>query len=72
MSYLTTGLPPAPEKMEASCRSSGKAWENLVDEYLASLILKMFITLDGSVRYAETMGHNLDYGVSDAWLTAII
>ncbi|MCB0852358.1 MAG: DUF1549 domain-containing protein, partial [Bacteroidetes bacterium] len=70
LSYLTTGLPPAPEKMEAFVAdSSEKAWENLVDEYLASPHFgerwaRHWMDL---VRYAETMGHEFDYGVSDAW-----
>ena len=65
------GLPPTAEEIDAFLAdTSSRAFENVVDRLLAS---KHFGERWGRhwldlVRYAETMGHEFDYPVHNAWL----
>ncbi len=70
LSYLLTGLPPAPEVLEAFLRdSSSTAYEQQVDRLLASPHFgeRWARHWMDVVRYAETRGHELDYPVLGAW-----
>ncbi len=64
------GLPPTPEQVEAFVKdTSPKAAEKLVDELLASPHFgerwgRHWLDL---MRYAETMGHEFDYTIHNAW-----
>lgn len=64
------GLPPSPEQVETFLQdTSANATEKLVDELLASPHFgerwgRHWLDL---VRYAETMGHEFDYPIHNAW-----
>ncbi|HEY1173221.1 MAG TPA: PSD1 and planctomycete cytochrome C domain-containing protein [Verrucomicrobiae bacterium] len=64
------GLPPTPEQVEAFvAHKSPKAVEKLVDELLASPHFgerwgRHWLDM---MRYAETMGHEFDYPIHNAW-----
>jgi len=64
------GLPPTPEQVEMFVKdASPKAVEKLVDELLASPHFgerwgRHWLDM---VRYAETMGHEFDYAIHNAW-----
>jgi len=64
------GLPPTPEQVEAFVKdTSPKALEKLVDELLASPHFgerwgRHWLDM---MRYAETMGHEFDYAIHNAW-----
>jgi cytochrome c553 len=64
------GLPPTPEQVEAFVQdTSPKATEKLVDQLLASPHFgerwgRHWLDM---VRYAETMGHEFDYPIQNAW-----
>ncbi|WP_245576504.1 PSD1 and planctomycete cytochrome C domain-containing protein [Flexithrix dorotheae] len=70
VSYLLTGLPPTPKKLNNYLAdSSANAYEKMVDHYLNDEAFGerwarhwMDIT-----RYAETKGHEFDYSISGAW-----
>jgi hypothetical protein len=65
-----SGLPPSPEDVEMFVRSvSPTAYEDLVDRLLASPRFgerwgRHWLDL---VRYAETLGHEFDYAIDNAW-----
>ena len=69
-SYILTGLPPAPEAVDAFIAdSSEQAFEKVVDQYLASPHFgerwaRHWMDL---VRYGEAMGHEFDIEISHAW-----
>ncbi len=64
------GLPPTPKQVEAFLKdTSPKAVEKLVDELLASPHFgerwgRHWLDM---MRYAETMGHEFDYAIHNAW-----
>src|SRR6266446_1227090 len=64
------GLPPTPEEVDDFVRdASPKAYEKLVDHLLASPHFgerwaRHWLDL---VRYAETLGHEFDYPIQNAW-----
>jgi cytochrome c553 len=64
------GLPPAPEVVAAfTADPSPSAWATLVDTLLASTHFgerwaRHWLDL---VRYAETLGHEFDYALPNAW-----
>jgi len=70
LAYSLTGLPPAPDKVSAFNNAYNlQAYERLVDEFLASPQFgerwgRHWLDL---VRYAETMGHEFDYAIPNAW-----
>ncbi len=70
VAYLLTGLPPAPEDVEAfALDSSEQAYEKMVDRYLNAPAYgerwaRHWMDL---VRYAETKGHEFDYPITGAW-----
>jgi len=65
-----TGLPPMPEEVEAFSRdNSTGAYEKVVDRLLASPRFgerwaRHWLDL---VRYAETLGHEFDFALPNAW-----
>jgi hypothetical protein len=65
-----TGLPPSPEEVEALVADgSADAFEKVVDRLLASPRFgerwgRHWLDL---VRYAETLGHEFDYEIANAW-----
>lgn len=65
-----TGLPPSPQELEAfQADPSDNAFEKVVDRLLASPHFgerwaRHWLDL---VRYAETLGHEFDYPLTDAW-----
>ncbi len=65
------GLPPTPEEIDAFLADdSPKAFEKVVDRLLASKHFgerwaRHWLDL---VRYAETMGHEFDYPIYNAWM----
>ena len=69
-SYDITGLPPAPEDVEAFCRDdSPDAFAQVVDRLLSSPRFgerwaRHWLDL---MRYAETLGHEGDYPIPNAW-----
>ncbi|MEL6253035.1 MAG: PSD1 and planctomycete cytochrome C domain-containing protein [Bacteroidota bacterium] len=69
-SYILTGLPPAPEAVDAFLAdSSDLAFAKVVDQYLASPHFgerwaRHWMDL---VRYGEAMGHEFDIEISHAW-----
>ncbi|MCL6275411.1 PSD1 and planctomycete cytochrome C domain-containing protein [Muricauda sp. 2012CJ35-5] len=70
VAYLLTGLPPTPEAVnDFVSNTSEKAYEDMVDTYLASAAYgerwaRHWMDL---VRYAETKGHEFDYPITGAW-----
>ena len=70
VSYLITGLPPSLEELERFLPDSTfGAYERMVDYYLASPHFgerwaRHWMDL---VRYGETMGHEFDYPIGNAW-----
>jgi hypothetical protein len=64
------GLPPTPQEVEAFLNnSSSSAFENVVDRLLASPQFgerwaRHWLDL---VRYADTLGHEFDYPIVNAW-----
>ena len=70
LSYQLTGLPPTPEAVTAFGDAYGVgAYERWVDAALASphygeRWARHWLDL---VRYAETMGHEFDYAIPNAW-----
>ena len=70
ISYNLTGLPPSPERVVAFENAYNlQAYDQVVDEYLASPQFgerwgRHWLDL---VRYAETMGHEFDYTIPNAW-----
>lgn len=70
VSYMLTGLPPAPEDIENFMSDdSPEAYEKMVDHYLNSPAYgerwaRHWMDL---VRYAETKGHEFDYSIVGAW-----
>lgn len=70
VSYLLTGLPPAPEDVKAFIQdSSEQALSILIDKYLASPHFgerwaRHWMDL---VRYGEHMGHEFDFPISGAY-----
>ncbi|WP_422350261.1 PSD1 and planctomycete cytochrome C domain-containing protein [Flagellimonas sp.] len=70
VAYILTGLPPAPEDVEAFVMdSSEQAYEKMVDRYLNAPAYgerwaRHWMDL---VRYAETKGHEFDYPITGAW-----
>lgn len=70
LSYSLTGLPPSIEDVEAFLEDdSPEAYEKLVDRLLASPHFgeKWARHWMDLVRYAETKGHEFDYGIGGAW-----
>ncbi len=70
LSYALTGLPPSPEAIR-NFQADGhpQAYERLVDGLLASPQFgerwaRHWLDL---VRYAETLGHEFDYEIPNAW-----
>ncbi len=67
---VVTGLPPAPEELaNALADDRSNYWERLVDSLLASPRFgerwaRHWLDL---VRYAETLGHEFDFGIPNAW-----
>ena len=67
VSYILTGLPPKPEEVKAFMTDeSDQAYENMVDQYLASPAYgerwaRHWMDL---VRYGESMGHEGDFNIS--------
>ena len=67
VSYILTGLPPKPEEVKAFMTDeSDQAYENMVDQYLASPAYgerwaRHWMDL---VRYGESMGHERDFNIS--------
>ncbi|MCS1410911.1 MAG: hypothetical protein M2R45_04106 [Verrucomicrobia subdivision 3 bacterium] len=70
LSYLLRGLAPAPDEIDAfEADLHRQAYERVVDELLASPQFgerwsRHWLDL---VRYAETMGHEFDYAIPNAW-----
>ena len=70
LSFDLTGLPPAAEELDAFDRDrSGAAWTREVDRLLASPRFgerwaRHWLDL---MRYAETLGHEFDYPIANAW-----
>jgi hypothetical protein len=70
LSFDLTGLPPTPKEVDDFVRdSSVDAYENVVDRLLASPHFgerwaRHWLDL---VRYAETLGHEFDYPIQNAW-----
>src|SRR5262249_15159261 len=68
--FDVVGLPPAPRDVEAFLNdSSPSAFENVVDRLLASPQFgerwaRHWLDL---VRYADTLGHEFDYPILNAW-----
>jgi hypothetical protein len=68
--YDLTGLPPAPDEMDAFLKdTSADAWEKVLDRLLASRAYgerwgRHWLDV---VRYADTAGCNSDFPVPDAW-----
>jgi hypothetical protein len=68
--FAVTGLPPTPEQVEAFLAdSSPDAFTTVVDQLLASPAFgerwgRHWLDL---VRYAETMGHEFDFPIPNAW-----
>lgn len=64
------GLPPSPNEVDAFASDpSAAAWEQLVDRLLASPRFgerwaRHWLDL---VRYSETLGHEFDYALPNAW-----
>ncbi|MEJ0055697.1 MAG: DUF1549 domain-containing protein [Bacteroidota bacterium] len=70
VSYILTGLPPAPEAIEKYIAdNSPDAYEKVVDQYLSSPRYgeKWARHWMDIVRYAETKGHEFDYVITGAW-----
>lgn len=70
LSYALTGLPPSPDAVrDFQADSHPQAYERLVDGLLASPQFgerwaRHWLDL---VRYAETLGHEFDYEIPNAW-----
>ena len=70
VSYILTGLPPSIEELEAYLAdTSSSAYESMVDRYLASAGFgerwaRHWMDL---VRYGESMGHEGDFNISNAY-----
>ena len=70
LSYALTGLPPSPDAIrDFQADSHPQAYERLVDGLLASPQFgerwaRHWLDL---VRYAETLGHEFDYEIPNAW-----
>jgi hypothetical protein len=70
LAYSLTGLPPAQDKVASFNNAYNlQAYDRLVDEFLASPQFgerwgRHWLDL---VRYAETMGHEFDYTIPNAW-----
>jgi cytochrome c553 len=70
ISFALTGLPPTPEEVEAFAREpSSQAYAALVEKLLASPHYgerwgRHWLDL---ARYAETMGHEFDFEIPNAW-----
>ena len=70
LSYALTGLPPSPEAIrDFQADNRPQAYERLVDGLLASPQFgerwaRHWLDL---VRYAETLGHEFDYEIPNAW-----
>ena len=70
VSYLLTGLPPTGEELvRFYSDTTDRAYERMIDYYLASpqygeRWARHWMDL---VRYGETMGHEFDFPVSNAW-----
>ena len=70
LSYGLTGLPPSVRELQGFEKAYGEgAYEEMVDRYLASPQFgerwaRHWLDL---VRYAETMGHEFDYTIPNAW-----
>ncbi len=69
-SYLLTGLPPRMDDLSKfGADSTDQAWEKVVEHYLASPHFgerwaRHWMDL---MRYGETMGHEFDYEITEAW-----
>jgi hypothetical protein len=67
---ILTGLPPSPQQVDAFIEDDHpKAYEKVVDQLLGSVHYgeqwaRHWLDL---VRYAETMGHEFDYVIPNAW-----
>ena len=70
LSYALTGLPPSPEAIrDFQADDHPQAYERLVNDLLASPQFgerwaRHWLDL---VRYAETLGHEFDYEIPNAW-----
>jgi cytochrome c553 len=70
LSYILTGLPPSIDELNQFISdSSPQAYAKMVDYYLASPRFgehwaRHWMDL---VRYADTRGHEFDYGIIEAW-----
>ena len=70
LSYALTGLPPSPDAIrDFQADGHPRAYERLVDGLLASPQFgerwaRHWLDL---VRYAETLGHEFDYEIPNAW-----
>jgi hypothetical protein len=70
VSYILTGLPPTPEKIDQFVNDTGAdAYEKMVDSYLKDPAFgerwaRHWMDI---VRYAETRGHEFDYPIIGAW-----
>lgn len=70
LSYALTGLPPSPDAIrDFQADTHPQAYERLVDGLLASPQFgerwaRHWLDL---VRYAETLGHEFDYEIPNAW-----
>ncbi|WP_375582118.1 PSD1 and planctomycete cytochrome C domain-containing protein [Cyclobacterium xiamenense] len=70
LSYVLTGLPPAPERVQRFVGDERpEAYGLLVDEFLSSPAFgeKWASHWMDVVRYAETRGHEFDYEIQGAW-----
>lgn len=70
VAYLVTGLPPSIQELDSYLNDdTDKAYENMVDRYLASPAYgerwaRHWMDL---VRYGESMGHEGDFNISHAY-----
>ncbi len=70
VSYILTGLPPTIEELDTYLNDeSDSAYESMLDRYLASSgygerWARHWMDL---VRYGESMGHEGDFNISNAW-----
>jgi len=70
VTFDLTGLPPTPDEIDAFVKDAAPdAYEKVVDRLLASprygeRWARHWLDL---VRYAETMGHEFDFEIPDAW-----
>ena len=70
VSFLLTGLPPKEDELDRYfADTTARAYERLVDRYLASphygeRWARHWMDL---VRYGESMGHEFDYNIGNAW-----